>query len=372
MKKYLLILLVSTFSYSQWGSLASNQLVTEANLAGGGFTLIGSNPNTNKIVTKSEALAMYNLDAAAMSSYASNQCPPKSAFVSGSVTGYALAFGNYSNSYMSSDYGSSWAASNAGNGPGWNGCAISTNGLYLFACDGDSSVKRSVNSGSTWTAPISSGAWSDIACSNSGQFVTVIGYSQETKTSSDYGATWTTRTTGYGYDSLTLSTSGRYQIMTVWNITPKISNDYGVTWTTLSGLTTPRDFCIEGDAIYIWAAQSGSNYIAVSSNGGIGWTNVTSAGQRNWQGIDCDETGTYITATDHGGYIYVSNNSGTTWTAVTAAGVANWINIVVSATGQYQIASKAGSNYFWTSSDFGVTWIEHPELVQARYKAIAI
>ena len=97
MKKIIILLAIATqitacTAYSQWGSLASNQLVSEINLLTSGFTLIGTNPGTTKIVTKAEALAMYSLDGASMSAYASNQCPPKSAFVA--LTGRSAYFTN--------------------------------------------------------------------------------------------------------------------------------------------------------------------------------------------------------------------------------------------------------------------------------------
>ena len=75
MKKYIL-LLVSVFSFGQ----ASNQMVTFTQAQSLGYTLNSgqSHTLTDKCMTKSEALAKYNLNASAMSSYASNQLVPKS------------------------------------------------------------------------------------------------------------------------------------------------------------------------------------------------------------------------------------------------------------------------------------------------------
>lgn len=75
-----------------WSSLLSNQMVSYTDAQGGGFTLQSgqSNVTSNQCMTKSDALAKYNLDASAMTAYASNQLVPKSVWVSG------LAYVQYS------------------------------------------------------------------------------------------------------------------------------------------------------------------------------------------------------------------------------------------------------------------------------------
>ena len=77
MKKYIL-LLVTALSFAQ----ASNQMVSFTQAQSLGFTLKSGQSHTtsNQCMTKSEALAKYNLDASAMSSYASNQLVPRSAW----------------------------------------------------------------------------------------------------------------------------------------------------------------------------------------------------------------------------------------------------------------------------------------------------
>lgn len=82
MKKYLL-LLITAISFGQ----ASNQMVSFTQAQSLGFSLKAgqSHVTSNQCMTKSEALAKYNLDTAAMSSYASNQLVPRSAWVNGVV-----------------------------------------------------------------------------------------------------------------------------------------------------------------------------------------------------------------------------------------------------------------------------------------------
>jgi hypothetical protein len=68
-------------------NLGSNQMVSEAEAATGGFTLQAgqSHGSSNLMMTKSAATTKYNLDATAVSGYTSNQLIPKSAWVSGFV-----------------------------------------------------------------------------------------------------------------------------------------------------------------------------------------------------------------------------------------------------------------------------------------------
>ena len=97
MKKYFLILLVTTISFGQ----ASNQMVTFTQAQSLGFSLKSgqSNVTSNQCMTKSDALAKYNLDANAMASYASNQLVPKSVWING-VVGVPFAYNTtvYNNS----------------------------------------------------------------------------------------------------------------------------------------------------------------------------------------------------------------------------------------------------------------------------------
>jgi hypothetical protein len=70
-----------------WSSLLPKQLVTEGDAAQSGFTLNAgqSHGSGDKCMTKSEALARYNLSASAMGSYANNQLVPREAWASGVV-----------------------------------------------------------------------------------------------------------------------------------------------------------------------------------------------------------------------------------------------------------------------------------------------
>lgn len=78
--KYLLILF-TVFTFGQ----ASNQMVTFTQASTLGFTLNTgqSHVTSNQCMTKSDALAKYNLSAESMNGYANNQLVPRSAWVGG-------------------------------------------------------------------------------------------------------------------------------------------------------------------------------------------------------------------------------------------------------------------------------------------------
>lgn len=95
MKKFILLLLWSVLSFGQ----ASNEMVSFTQAQSLGFTLKSgqSHVTSNQCMTKSDALAKYNLSASAMASYTDNQLVPRSAWITavvsyiyfGDMTGYS-------------------------------------------------------------------------------------------------------------------------------------------------------------------------------------------------------------------------------------------------------------------------------------------
>jgi hypothetical protein len=79
-----------------WNDLASNQMVSFTDAQGGGFTLQSgqSSVTSNQCMTKADATTKYVLDTSYLTSYASNQLIPKSAWVAGSTSGSITAILN--------------------------------------------------------------------------------------------------------------------------------------------------------------------------------------------------------------------------------------------------------------------------------------
>jgi len=148
MKKYILFLLWSVISFGQ----ASNQMVSFTQAQSLGFSLKSgqSSVTSTQCMTKSEALAKYNLTVSAMDGYSSNQLVPKSAWVTASSAYSAsLTVGSGTNSsygYNSAGFGSITATS----------CPIAGSGAYVSAIvhigvTGELFVV--INNGSTTIAP---------------------------------------------------------------------------------------------------------------------------------------------------------------------------------------------------------------------------
>jgi len=107
------------------------------------------------------------------------------------------------------------------------------------------------------------------------------------------------------------------------------------------------------------------DYLYRSTNWGVNWSQVTSAGSRNWYSIAISGTGQYQTAgvAASAGYIYRSTDYGASYTAVTSAGARYWIySAAMSDSGQYQFMIGNDGNIapftsrIYRSTNYGVTW----------------
>jgi len=88
-------------------------------------------------------------------------------------------------------------------------------------------------------------------------------------------------------------------------------------------------------------------YIYTSTDGGITWTEQTSAGYRRWISIAMSSDGTKLAACVYSGYIYTSMDGGITWTEQTSAGIGNWSSIKMSSDGNKIGAVIYGDQGVW-------------------------
>ena len=118
--------------------------------------------------------------------------------------------------------------------------------------------------------------------------------------------------------------------------------------------------------------------IYTSTDGGVTWTDRTTAGTRGWQSITSSADGTKLAATVDcgsvaspgycytGGDIYTSTNSGATWTNdTTGTGASGWFwgPITSSFDGTKLAAASQGdingnNAYVYTSTNSGATWTQ--------------
>lgn len=215
--------------------------------------------------------------------------------------------------YLSSNFGSTWAESNA-KIVWYNTIASSSNGQYYFAASA-SGVTIGSNYGSSWVFTSTSNS-NGIACSSSGQYV-VVGINGnsggEIFLSSNFGSTWTLSSApAYGYYFTSSSTSGQYLAATTADYV-MMSSNFGSTWTTALVQAGP---CVcSGSGQYCATAVSNSG-IYLSNDFGSTWTK-SSAPTEAFDCITSSSSGQYLAAGIHTGSIYLSSDFGSTWTAAT-------------------------------------------------------
>jgi archaellum component FlaF (FlaF/FlaG flagellin family) len=120
-----------------------------------------------------------------------------------SATGkYMFSMSQYSDGYISSDYGVTWTAVGIG-GFGWYRCCMSANGQYIIALANDS------------------------------------GNPDRCYSSNDFGVTWVSMGANQIWDQTAMTDDGRFQV--AWyNTGYYYSSNFGVSWTDATGSPNPR------------------------------------------------------------------------------------------------------------------------------------
>ena len=171
---------------------------------------------------------------------------------------------------------------------------------------------------------------------------------------------------------------------------PFVTIDRGATWTRKAtgmafppGAATLACCLARSKPSVMYASVESAGYLYKSTNGGDSWTELTSAGLRDWRSIYCDSVGSNIVATAWNSYIHRSTDGGSNWTVLsnsgqyinwdqtfisddgrTIAGAISGLNIAVSTNGgsNFTLNSSFG-NYFWRglsgSSDGRVLFAGH-------------
>lgn len=214
------------------------------------------------------------------------------------------------------------------------------------------------NGGKTFVAKIFTTAQ---CCSMnaSGQYIIAAGANSWVKHSSDFGATWVNKIASKNWRGSAISASGQYQIVCGYSGTYlALSTDYGATWTDLTTATGQSWYsvAISDNGQYILAKPYGGT-ARVSNNGGSTWSNKTAYGSGAQSGCAMSSNGQYQTFASTGSNIYVSSDYGATFTKELVVGVKNFTSVAMSGDGRFQSAVVDGE-YIYVSSDYGVTWLQ--------------
>ena len=163
-----------------------------------------------------------------------------------------------------------------------------------------------------------------------------------------------------------MSDSGQYIIASGGSV--YVSNDYGISWNIrypLGGTTI--QYCpgvaISSTGQYMVAAMYNFNYICVSQNYGVTWTQSTTTQLDLWQTVSISPNGLYITGASYSN-IYKSNNYGANWSIIPNSGSnipnPNWNNICISSDGSKIAAVSYNNNNpypIWTYNTSGSVWL---------------
>jgi hypothetical protein len=176
--------------------------------------------------------------------------------------------------------------------------------------------------------------------------------------SNDFGNTTTAVIQGYQFFGSAMNKTGQYQLACPNGGFLQQSSDYGVTWNAKHIAQSYRGTSISGTGQYQLACGYAVTNLVLSTDFGVTWNNVTSAGLQSWSGARISDNGQYITAVPYNGTIRTSSDFGSTWINKTAYG--NFVdgNIAMSSNGQYQTVTGDGKNIY-TSNDFGVTFTQN-------------
>lgn len=196
--------------------------------------------------------------------------------------------------------------------------------------------------------------------------------------------------------SLALSDDGKYQVLASQTEGVYISSDYGWYWTkTLDASANAfvdAAVAITADGKTMYAATEGptspqntrinGGYLYKSSDYGLTWTQVTSAGTKLWSKIAVSDDGTKLVAITEattgftsGNYVvtknpelFYSTNSGSSWTNQGAD--SGWNSVSISSDGSRMWAGSTNSGA-WLSSNSGSTWTQKRSVGQSSLSASA-
>lgn len=284
--------------------------------------------------------------------------------------------------YTSADGGVTWTGQPGSDYGGfkdyWTAVTSSADGTHLAAVDMAGYVYTSDDSGVTWTERTGSGTngWISIASSADGSKLVLLGW-RCISTSTNYGETWTLQYASYqDWTSAASSADGANLVAVAggsWRFPDYAGTDYvytssnsGVTWISqaAAGVRPWIAVASSSDGTKL-AAVATDNNVYTSADSGVHWTERVASGATRWDSIASSTDGTYLVATAFGATIAVSSDSGATWSLseFTEPG-GYWVSIAASADATKLIAADSddsrwvGSDFLYTSPDFGDTWVE--------------
>jgi hypothetical protein len=330
-----------------WAGIASNQIVSEANLADacdtGVFAARVFIPSTDRELTTTAATTAAIVSVTA--GRASNQLVTK-----GSLSPLIVGPGPYNYYVYGTDGTSAYKSTNGGftfvqlnTGIYFSTCiAASYSGQYVMVGSKGiaNTIYVSTNSGLNFTAITignTTGSFTsffpiNVAMSSNGQYMAIIGKS--------------TSGSNYGY------------------ITVAMSSNYGATFSVYTtafyaGTANGCAIAISADGAYVsYVASIGSannSYRYYSSNYGATFTSAGISSGQSFYDIAISSTGQYQLISDYNGNGFVSNNYGSSFTQRLVYTAISSIYCGMSDNGAV-MGIYMLNGYYYESTNYGVTW----------------
>jgi len=287
--------------------------------------------------------------------------------------------------YTSSDHGNTWVEQTSSGSRNWILIASDSTGQHLSATESTGRIYTSVDWGATWSVGTNSPTGTSgtplygIASSSDGSTLASTVYGGFIYKSTTSGSSWDSTTAGSANPSTGvgpqnwrgIASSADGQKLLAAN-TGGIS---GGLYTSTDGGVTWVQHIIESPATHEWLSVTSSSdgtvlaavdrstngtgvgYIWRSTDSGLTWQEITSAGAHAWWGISISGDGTKLAATYRttapvAGGILVSYTSGQSWSKI-SDGVLSWGRdfrfVSVSGDGQQILADVPNGDLYVTS-----------------------
>ena len=265
--------------------------------------------------------------------------------------------------YVSNDGGLTWNLISGPNADHFVSAAVSRDGRYILASQGNGSNGRvwiSSNFGSSFSTPsgLNGHSFKSVAVSANGQYQMAADSNFGVTISIDYGANFTpseftTTTAGPGaheWKSVAIAGYGFGMYAIRGNERIWMTNDHGGNW---SNSLTPSDcshVAASSDSGYVIACRIGNNGVYLSAdNNGSSWVLTGPDAVCTSSALSFD--GRYQVVTTADGKLYKSSDFGETWSQIaTSAGFGALSCASISDDGSKIMVAESGSGYVWDNN----------------------
>lgn len=255
----------------------------------------------------------------------------------------------------------------------WDQILMNSDGTKLvISVMSPPSIYRSSDRGASWTTATRPDSARDVRANGflspdgTKLFISTYGNSATVVyRSADFGTTWAAPGM-YTVTKFASSTDGlKFYAVESFDIDNGGGSIYrstngGATVTGRASTVSWSAIATSGDGTRVVAVSIDTLFPLLSTDSGVTWTNMTSAGQRSWGDIVMSADGTKMAAIASN-KLYTSMNSGATWAEQVVPGARS--QVAMSADGMKIIATVYGNNQFvYTSKDAGSTWAQDVSL----------